>query len=139
VPTLAVVSRSLDFDVVPLCRDRQPVTVFTTANADDNRKAALAEHAPVVVAGAESVDLRRALDELGQRGASIVLCEGGPTLFDELADLALIDEVCLTFAPALGGDQPPTPAAPLRALQHFTLQHAVMLEQNAFIRWTRRS
>src|SRR5690606_31403917 len=51
------------------------------------------------------VDLAAALVALGEHDVGLVLCEGGPTLNGVLAADDLIDELCLTVAPALvGGD-----------------------------------
>ena len=43
----------------------------------------------------------RALEELGRRGHRQVLAGGGPTLNGVLALAGVIDELCLTVAPAL--------------------------------------
>ena len=53
------------------------------------------------MAGADTVDLGRAVEELGTRGASTILAEGGPTLNGELAKDRLLDELCVTLAPLL--------------------------------------
>jgi 5-amino-6-(5-phosphoribosylamino)uracil reductase len=51
--------------------------------------------------GPGTVDLQAALAELGRRGHARVLAEGGPTLNGQLVTAGLIDELCLTVAPAL--------------------------------------
>ena len=62
----------------------------------------------------------RALEELGRRGHRQVLAGGGPTLNGVLALAGVIDELCLTVAPALAsgdaqritaGSALPAPAA----------------------------
>ena len=91
---IAVVSRSCVLDW------RAPVAA---AQADDRARAA--EVADVVIAGDDSVDMRRAIDALGERDARTVLAEGGPSLNGQLAAAGLIDELCLSLSPALvGGD-----------------------------------
>ena len=57
--------------------------------------------ADVVLAGTGGVDLRRAVDALGERGFGNVLAEGGPTLNAELALAGVLDELCLTLSPKL--------------------------------------
>src|SRR5439155_7451838 len=58
--------------------------------------------AEVIVTGGARVDLPAALTALD---VGVVLCEGGPTLNGLLAVDDLIDELCVTIAPALvGGD-----------------------------------
>jgi riboflavin biosynthesis pyrimidine reductase len=74
------------------------VTVSSAAEADRTRAAEVAE---VVIAGEDDVDLPRAIAELGSRGATNVLAEGGPTLNGELARAGLLDELCVTLSPSL--------------------------------------
>jgi riboflavin biosynthesis pyrimidine reductase len=59
--------------------------------------------ADVLTTGTGAVDLRSALEALGDRGLTHVLCEGGPTLNTGLAAAQLVDELCLTLSPKLAG------------------------------------
>jgi len=104
-PTIAIVSRSLELDLsLPLFTESRPV-VICPVDVDVRDVAAVADVADVVQAGKGDVDLPTALRQLRERGARVVLCEGGPTLNGGLARQGLIDEVCLTIAPILvGGD-----------------------------------
>ncbi|MGI8756052.1 MAG: dihydrofolate reductase family protein [Acidimicrobiales bacterium] len=86
--------------------------VITCAGADSGRRAEAAEHAEVMVAGDERVDLGFALAALGERGHRVVLNEGGPTLLGLLADGCYLDELCLTLAPMMGGDPLPVAVTP---------------------------
>lgn len=61
----------------------------------------------VVVAGEESVDIPVALDVLAERGLRHVLCEGGPSLLAAVVAAGALDELCLTWAPVLGGGAAP--------------------------------
>jgi riboflavin biosynthesis pyrimidine reductase len=103
VPAIAVVSSSCRFDWdAPFftAADRRPIIVtVSSADADALRQAA--DVADVIVAGDDSVDLARAVAELGARGARSILAEGGPTLNGELARARLLDELCVTLAPLL--------------------------------------
>jgi len=55
-----------------------------------------------------AVDLPRALAHLrAERGVRALLCEGGPHLHAQLIDATLVDEVFVTHAPKLGGDDGP--------------------------------
>lgn len=105
LPRIAVVTRSCHLDwASPLFAE--PTTrplVVTVAHADPERLARAGEVADVVLAGADGVDLPRALALLGDRGARTVLCEGGPSLNGLLAAAGLVDELCLTLAPLVGG------------------------------------
>jgi riboflavin biosynthesis pyrimidine reductase len=61
----------------------------------------------VEVCQVESV--QRAIADLARRGATRILCEGGPTLNAALFEAGLVDEVFLTIAPKLiGGHDPLT-------------------------------
>lgn len=103
---IALVSGKLDLD--PAARvfteAVTPTIVLTAAASPEDRRRALAEVARVVVVGDEHVDLaeglRRLRDDLG---LDSVLCEGGPTLAGSLFSAGLVDELCVTLAPALVG------------------------------------
>jgi riboflavin biosynthesis pyrimidine reductase len=103
VPAIAVVSTSCQFDFTSkfftAATQRPYIITSGTADADACKQAA--EFAEVIIAGDESVDLKRAVAELGSRGAKSVLAEGGPTLNGELAKDMLLDELCVTLAPLL--------------------------------------
>lgn len=101
VARLAVVSARLSFDLdLPMFtrRDQRPL-VITTDNADPARLAEVEERADVIRAGTERVDLALALTRLGELGARVVLCEGGPSLNGQLLADDLIDEMCVSLAP----------------------------------------
>ena len=105
LPTVAVVTRSLSLDLEgPLfgSSDYRPVVV-TVADSPADRRAEVADVADVITAGTGDVDLRRAIDQLGERYGSTVLAEGGPTLNGQLAHEDLLDELCLTVSPLLVG------------------------------------
>ena len=95
-PRLAVVSTSLDLDPeLPLFTGPRPL-VLTSRRADPVRRALLEEVADVIDVGAEHAEPAPMLDALRDLGASIVLCEGGPTLLGHFHEADLIDEWCVT-------------------------------------------
>jgi len=103
VPAIAVVSSSCRFDWSSpffTAATSRPFVV-TVASADADARAHASEVAEVIIAGDDTVDLTRAVRELGARGATNVLAEGGPTLNGELAQAGLLDELCVTLAPLL--------------------------------------
>lgn len=143
-PRIAVVTRSLDFDwTIPLFRDADPETrpyILTAGSADPARLAAARDHAEVVVAGETTVDPSRALTLLRDAGAEIVLCEGGPTLLGELAAADVLDELCLSITPLMGGDPLPLSVAPTGApIARFVLAHALVDDSDLFLRYERRA
>jgi riboflavin biosynthesis pyrimidine reductase len=109
-PPIAVISGRLDLDPgLELLTAAPPdarTIVITCERAPGKQRAAVAECADVVVAGAEHVDLKAALDALAARGYQRVLTEGGPNLLGQLAARGLLDELCLTISPLLAGPGP---------------------------------
>lgn len=108
-PTIAVVSGRLDLD--PAARlfadtPTRPI-VFTTSAADPGRRRALDAVADVVSAGDARIEPELALAALYQRGARVVVCEGGPTLNGTLLERGLVDELCLTVSPVLVSGEDP--------------------------------
>lgn len=104
---VVVVTRSLDLDLAsPLFTEaRTPTVVLTCAAAPVQRRERAAAAGRVLVAGQETVDLAEGLRLLrSELGAASVVCEGGPGLTQDLLDAGLVDELCLTLAPALVGD-----------------------------------
>jgi riboflavin biosynthesis pyrimidine reductase len=139
---IAVVSRScrLDWDTPFFTAASIRPTVFTVADAPADNVARTAEVADVVVAGESDVDLRRAVDVLGERGARLVLAEGGPTLNGQLASEGLLDELCLTLSPTLvSGDSKRILAGPaLPAPQELELRSVCQDESFLFLRFRAR-
>lgn len=104
-PRLAVVTASLDVDLGRAAEGPVRPLVLTTEDADPARRAALSEVAEVRSHGTGRVDLGAALAGLAADGAGIVVCEGGPSLNAALVEADLVDEWCVTLAPAIvGGD-----------------------------------
>src|SRR5258708_31731677 len=107
VPAIAVVSASLSLDpddqLLTGAAPGAPTIVITTASAPADRKAAVARHGRIIEAGQHRVDLITAIAELRRLGYAGILTEGGPTLLGHLADVGLLDELCLTTSPVLAG------------------------------------
>jgi riboflavin-specific deaminase-like protein len=106
-PRIAVVSASLRLE--PTMRlfqessDERPLIV-TVDSADADARRRLEPVADMIVAGDERVDWHRALTALRQdAGAGVVVVEGGPIVNGQLVADDLVDELCLTLAPALAG------------------------------------
>jgi riboflavin-specific deaminase-like protein len=83
--------------------------LFTTRAGLQRRERELEGLATFIVAGDDSVDLRLALRELRHRwNVRYLLCEGGPSLNQQLLDLDVLDEIFWTIAPKLSGGHGPT-------------------------------
>lgn len=112
--------------------------VITTCRAPDERRAALAEVAEVIVAGEDRVDLAVALAELAARGMPSVLSEGGPGLYGALAEADLVDEACLTLSPTIvAGDASRIATSPRETVRRMRLVHAIAGERMLFLRYAR--
>lgn len=108
-PAMAVVTRS--GDIPPLLREQHDdIFLVTCAQAPGEavraaRKTLGDDH--VIVCGDHSVDLRRLVRALAERGLPRILCEGGPHLMHDIVASGVLDELCLTFSPVMiGGDHP---------------------------------
>jgi riboflavin-specific deaminase-like protein len=141
-PLMVIVSRSLELDPAQAVFSDAPIrpVVVTHSGADPGRRAAIAEVADVVTAGAGEVDLASALAELHGRGATQVLCEGGPHLLGAMIAADLVDEICLTVSPLLaGGDAGRIAAGPTGPARPMTLRHILTDEDMLFLRYARRT
>ncbi|MGI9607280.1 MAG: pyrimidine reductase family protein [Acidimicrobiales bacterium] len=140
-PQLAIVSGSLgiDPDHQVFGNPDARAIVITHEASPQERRAALADKAEVLVAGEQSVDLAAALGELASRGAGVVLAEGGPTLNGALVAQDLVDELCLSMSPMLVGGNSPrivhgnTPATP----RPMTLERVLIDGDFTFHRYVR--
>ncbi|MDN4481605.1 dihydrofolate reductase family protein [Demequina muriae] len=93
-PHLAIVTRS---GILP--PGLTPATTWIVT-VSGSRAAALGGPwaSQVIEAGGTDISPRTLLRELGSRGLTRVLCEGGPTLAARMLERGLIDEFCVTTA-----------------------------------------
>lgn len=141
VPPLAIVSRSMDLnlDAPVFTRAEVRTIILTCAAAPEDRRAAAAERAEVIIAGTEEVDFTTALRELKTRGYERMLCEGGPTLLAEIAAAGLLDELCLTISPILvaGGAMRPLHGTALSRPDRMRLSGSLTDDDFLFLRYMR--
>jgi riboflavin-specific deaminase-like protein len=133
-PVLVIVSRSLDIGGAIDQRVGRPPIVLTCDDAPAGRVVDLAPKVDLISAGTTSVDLRRGLTALRRRGIGSLLCEGGPTLNGELLGAGLVDELCLTYAPYLGGDELGMFTAGPMPLVKARMAHAISADGALFVR-----
>jgi len=146
-PPIAVVTRRLDFapdsPLIAAAPAHARTIVITVARAPADRRAELARHADIIVAGDETVDLKAAVGALAARGHRRILAEGGPHLLAQLLEAGLLDELCLTFAPLMAGPGAPRvvtgPPGTGPAASPLPLALAHVLEDEGFLfcRYTR--
>lgn len=108
VPPIAIVSRSgrLDRDMKVFTHTEVAPLVLTSSAAVSDTRSMLGAAAEVLdcsAADPESVDPATLLTVLASRGLVRVLTEGGPSLLGTFIDAGLLDELCLTIAPAVAG------------------------------------
>jgi riboflavin-specific deaminase-like protein len=112
-PLAVVVSRRLDlpWEAGLFAAAAQPVLVYTESGAAPQSSGAALPTvaAPVEVVRLASCDPPAVLADLRRRGVRALLCEGGPTLNRLLFAAGLVDELFLTVAPLVSGDdrEPP--------------------------------
>ena len=139
-PPIAVVTGSLQLDwskkLFTHAPKYAPTTVITAASVDPERLAEAKRHAPVIIAGQQRVEPAAALQALADRGHKVVLCEGGPTLLGEFVTAGRLDELCLSIAPLIGGDNLPVILTPQGIeISHFNLQNVMAEEHTLFLRY----
>ena len=143
VPRMAVVSRSLELADAARALELgdggdRPIVVTCDASPVA-RRADLATTAEVLLAGTDRVEPQLALAALHRAGASVVLCEGGPSLLGELLAAGVVDELCLTLSPIVGGDPLPVAVLPTTAaVSRATLAHVLEADGDLFLRYVFR-
>jgi riboflavin biosynthesis pyrimidine reductase len=140
-PPIAVVSRT----------GRLPPTLFVDASSTPilvTSASAVRAHSldsdprwRLLVAGEDTVDVDAAIKQLHALGMQRILCEGGPTLLDQLVDADVVDEICVTIAPLLAGNQPlgARTASRQSVPASLELRHALLCDSYLFLRYRRTS
>jgi riboflavin biosynthesis pyrimidine reductase len=134
-PLMVIVSRSLDLDLDQLVFTDAPIPpiVVTTRSAP---VAKLEGRAEALRVGEDEIDLAAMVKTLNARGATQLLCEGGPRLFSSMIAADLITELCLTVSPLLVGGGPGRIAAgPPGLPRPMSLRHALSLQDMLFLRY----
>lgn len=119
--------------------NRSPRTIWTGGVAPNAAPPGRVDGAgPRTVTGGDSVDLGQALGMLRSEGHQIVLCEDGPHLLGELVAGDLLDELCLTLSPTMGGDPLPISVTPAGSpLRPFDLAHVAESDGHLFLHYER--
>jgi riboflavin biosynthesis pyrimidine reductase len=137
-PLMVIVSGSLDLDLDQLVFADAPVRpiVVTHRGAPVERVAGVAD---VIAVGDGEVDLAAAVAALHERGATQLLCEGGPHLLGAMIAADLVTELCLTVSPLLVGGGPGRIAAGAPGLaRKLSLRHALTVADMLFLRYVRQ-
>lgn len=139
-PPIAVVSASGQLPETMF--GATPPILITSARSARENTAVHETPCRVLVCGEDAVDISEAQAQLRSLGHHRVLCEGGPTLLDELVAADLVDELCVTLAPQLAGSQPLGRGMPsgLPAPAGLRLHHVLVSDDDyLFLRYRRRA
>jgi riboflavin biosynthesis pyrimidine reductase len=137
-PLMVVVSGSLDLDPEQLIFSDAPVRpiVLTHRAAPAARLSGVAD---VIAVGDDEVDLAAGVEALHARGATQLLCEGGPGLFGALVAADLVTELCLTVSPLLVGGGPGRIATGAAGeARRMSLRHLLTHQDLLFLRYARQ-
>ena len=124
-------------DAAMLAQDSEARTLIAATSVHAGRRRALEERgAQVVELPADDhghVDLRALMTDLGQRGVTSILLEGGATLHAGALKAGIVDKVCIFLAPILiGGEDAP---GTIGSLEIDALADAVRLEGSSMRRF----
>lgn len=136
-PRLAILTRSLDID--PSHRvfsdpDRRSL-ILTDTTADQARVDLLSPVADIT--RVENLDGNGVVEALEY--ASVILCEGGPTVNSQLMAAGLVDEINLTISPmvAMGESKRIAHGPPLEPPVTMRLARALAGDESLFLRYVR--
>ena len=102
-PTVVFVTAGGSFDPAHPALERRAIILTTRGAAVSLKRSVPAASEVVAVNDGERVDLQHAITCLHERGHSLILSEGGPTLFASLLAAGLVGELFLTISPLLAG------------------------------------
>jgi len=137
-PLMVIVSWALDLDPDQLIFSDAPIRpiVLTHRGAPAERLAGVAD---VIAVGDGEVDLAAGVAALHERGATQLLCEGGPALLGSMIAEDLVTELCLTVSPLLVGGGPGRIAAGAPGVaREMSLRHILSLQDMLFLRYARQ-
>jgi riboflavin biosynthesis pyrimidine reductase len=139
-PLMVVISRSGDIPFeIPLFADaRSRVALYTPAEVTIPPVAADVIRHDISAYGERLAGILNSLRS--EHGVRVLLCEGGPVLFDAMLAEDLVDELFLTLAPALaGGSELPVTRGPgLPTLLELRLTSALEYQGTLLLRYSRR-
>ena len=104
----------------------------------DTRAEAITQSHQLPTTG-QTIAMNNVVDALHSAGFDSIVCEGGPSLAGQLIAAGLVDELCLTTSPQLGGVTLPL-LATASASRTATLTQLIVDEQGyLFARWGLRA
>jgi riboflavin biosynthesis pyrimidine reductase len=142
-PAIAVLTGRLDLDLDGPLLTQAPADartiVLTTESSPAALRAQAAQNADVIIAGGRRGDPAAAIAALAGRGYRNILAEGGPHLLGQLAEAALLDELCVTVSPVLAaGAASRIIAGPPGGVARLELAHVLTQDDFLLCRYLRR-
>lgn len=104
---LAVVTTSGDLHGHRIDSTEGRVYVVCPASAADRAAASIPGAEIITIAGEGALDPAAIVAALHERGFTSIVCEGGPSLVAQFVVASLVDELCLSTSPTLGGPSLP--------------------------------
>lgn len=106
LPALAVITGSGQVDPAHPAFERAALVLTSDRGAAQLRGRLPASSAIASTGAGATVDLKRAVALLHERGHELILAEAGPRIFASLIGAELVDELFLTLSPLLAGRGP---------------------------------
>ncbi|MCQ1538094.1 2,5-diamino-6-(ribosylamino)-4(3H)-pyrimidinone 5'-phosphate reductase [Methanocalculus taiwanensis] len=118
--------------------------IAVSEEADLEKVRALSEYADIITCGRDSVDLQHLMEELGRRGISLLMVEGGGTVIWSFLSQGLFDELNVYIGSMIiGGKTAPTLAdgegfVDDTIFPRLILDYAGQMDDGLLVRWKRR-
>lgn len=113
--------------------------IAVSSSAPPERIKGLSKRCEIAVCGEDSVDLRRLMDMLYERGVKRLMVEGGGTLNWSLIEQDLVDEICVFLGPmVIGGRDAPTLVDGIGFAENFQkleLESSERIDDGLLIKW----
>ncbi len=141
-PRIAVISGELNLDPdMGLFADRhledKPPLIYTKSESLEKGSSGFNSSAEIVAFPESELNVSTIVEDLFNKNAKIVVCEGGPNLNSHLLAAGLIDEFCLSVSPrAVGGEDPATFLnRPVDSPTELSLDRILLEEEFLFCRY----
>ncbi len=115
--------------------------IAVSQSADEEKRTALKNHADIIQAGENTVDLPFLLTKLSERGIKRLMVEGGGTLIWGMLSTGLVDELTMFVGNIIiGGKDAPTLADGIGYISESEFPvleriHAIPMEEGVLIHW----
>ena len=102
-PKLVVLTASGELDFTHPAFAKSTIVITTERGAKNVERHKVPDCELVTIGTGESLDIRKVIGALRERGLHVLLSEGGPHLVGQLIEAGLLDEAFLTVSPVVAG------------------------------------